>query len=75
MKNLLYILKQTGNQTPDNYTNTTVEFTVIGLLFIGFIIGVILTLCIFGLIKILKNKPDNNDNNNTNNDINNDTQN
>ena len=74
MKNLLYLLKQTGSQQPINYTNTTVEFTVIGLLFIGFIVGVILTLCIFGLIKILKNKPDNN-NNDTNNDINNDTQN
>lgn len=70
MKNFFYILKQSSNQVPDNYTNTTIDFTIIGLLFIGFIVGVILTLCIFGIIKTFKNTPDN-----TNNDTNNDTQN
>lgn len=72
MKNLLYLLKQSSHQSPDNYTNTTVELTGIGRLIVGFILGIILTFIIIVIIKCFirtSNDDKNNSSNNNDNDI------
>lgn len=72
MKNLIFILlnvmnsKAASGQNPDNYQETVVEITGLGKFVLGIVIGIIATLCIIGVIKAFKKKPeeDNDDHNN-----------
>ena len=65
-KMLLSILKQSGGSTPDNFTTTTTEITDGGLIFIGIIIGIILTS--FAICVAKKLKKDNKDDVNNSDD-------
>lgn len=64
MKNLfLTILKQSGGNMPDNVTTTSVKLNDGGLIFVGVIIGIMVTLLVISIAKSFKkeNKDEKND--------------